>query len=347
MDKKIIKSESKPKSVIKDDDEIIIVASDDEATSNNDINEPETVNTISNNNTIDSSINNKIDPKYKNLVLSGGSIKGISHIGAVKRLIEEKLIDLNKLKAVAGASAGSLFGLLIVLGFSIDEIWNFIYCLDMKNMVKPDFLAFLKKCGVETGQIIYNLLEEILTKKTGIKHINFRQLYEITKIHFIVVGSCLTTREAIYYDHLNTPNFKVSMAIRISIGIPGFFTPITIGQNKYVDGAILNNFPMNLFRDKMDETIGILICNEYNTKYQYPEEYFLAIMNLFMYNYFENTAAKYSDNTVYVNKAVSDIHIFSFDISNEAKIELYNCGIEASEEFIRRKSGCKIVEGDF
>ena len=155
------------------------------------------------------------DPQYKNLVLSGGSVKGIAHIGALKKLVDEKLIVLNKLKAVAATSVGSLFALLIVLGFSIEEIWNFILYLDMKKMVNPDFFLFLKKCGFDNGQIIYNLFEEILTKKTNIKHINFRQLHELTKIHLTVVGSCLTTKEPVYYDHINTPNFKVSITALI------------------------------------------------------------------------------------------------------------------------------------
>lgn len=279
---------------------------------------------------------NEINPQYKNLVLSGGSIKSISQIGAIKKLIDEKLIDISKLKALAGTSAGSLIGLLIVLGFSIDEIWEFIYCLNMGNMVKPDILLFLRKCGVETGQIIHNLIEEILTKKTGIKHINFRQLYEITNVHFTVVGSCLTTKQIIYYDHINTPNFKVSMAIRISIGIPGFFIPITIENKKYIDGGVLNNYPMNLFDDKLEETIGILICNEFNTNYKYPEQYFMAVMNLFMYNYYEKTAKQYASNTIYINKTIDGVSMVNFDIDNNIKIELYNCGIEAVEEFIKK-----------
>jgi len=282
-------------------------------------------------------------PKYKNLVLSGGSIKSISEIGAVKKLIDEKMIDLTKLNAVAGTSAGSLFGLLIVLGFTIDEIWNFVYNLKMENLVKPDLLLFLKKCGVETGQIIHNLVEEILTKKTGIKHINFRQLHEITKIHFTVVGSCVTTKEVMYYDHIKTPNFKVSMAIRISISIPGFFIPITIGNNKYVDGGVLNSYPMNLFDDKMDETVGILICNEFNTDFKYPEEYFMAIINLFMYNYYEKTSRQYADNTIYINKSFNGVSMISFDIDEQSKIKLYNYGVDAADEFIKKKLEEKII----
>lgn len=286
-------------------------------------------------------------PIIKNLVLSGGSVRGISHIGVIKKLIMEKILDPDQLTTVAGTSAGSLVGLLIVLGFNIDEIWDFVYCLDMKKIVQPDVFNLLKKCGADTGQTIYNLLEEILTQKTKIKHINFKQLYDLTKIHFIVVGSCLTTKQAVYYDYINTPTFKVSMAIRISISMPGIFTPVIIGNNRYVDGGIMNNYPMDLFHDKLDETIGILICNEFNTDYRYPEEYLMAVMNLFMYHYYQKIENKYNDNTIHVVKHNDNINIFNFNIDNDVKMSLYHCGLHAAEEFIRKKYGRKIFEDDF
>lgn len=279
--------------------------------------------------------NDYTEPRFINLVLSGGSVKGISHIGAIQKLIDAKLLDLSKLKALAGTSIGAFAGCLIVLGFTPSEIWDFILNIDTDKLVKPDFLLF-KKCGVETGQIIHNIVEEILTKKTGIKHINFKQLYEKTGIHFTVIGSCLTTKEVIYYDHINNPNFKVSMAVRISIGMPGFFIPIVIDNKTYIDGAVLNNYAMNLFEKELDKTVGVLICNEYNTDYKYPEEYFVAIMNLFMYHYYNETSMRYANNTVYVKRDINNLLIFNFAIDDETKYKLYQCGIIAAEEFIEK-----------
>ena len=65
--------------------------------------------------------------------MSGGSVRGISQIGAIKELIDKQLLDLKKIEGIAGSSAGSLLGLLLILDFNIEEIWNFIYCLDMKK----------------------------------------------------------------------------------------------------------------------------------------------------------------------------------------------------------------------
>ena len=317
-------------------DEIDLVNNDiSEKTNVNVENSPDNKNSCNNEENVYNGKNVTSVPKYKNLVLSGGSIRGISLVGAVKKLVDSDLIQLDKLKAVAGTSAGAMLSLLIVLGFSIDEIWNFIYFIDMKKTVNPNILLFLEKCGMETGEIIHNLFEEILAKKTGINNINFQQLHQITNIHLTMVGSCLTTKEIIYYDHINTPNFKVSMALRISIGIPGFFTPIVIGNKKYIDGGVLNNYPMNLFEHCLDETIGILISNEYYTDYTYPEEYFMAVLNLLLHNYFIVSYIKYKNNTIYVTKTPKNISPFNFNVDNHIKICLFNFGIQATEEYIK------------
>ncbi|CAH6420316.1 Patatin phospholipase [uncultured virus] len=275
-------------------------------------------------------------PIYFNLALSGGSVKGISHVGALKVLEERGLLDLKQLKSIAGTSAGSLLGMLIVLGFSLDEIWQFLYELDITRLMDPNPLLFLQRCGVESGQILHNFFEKILTQSTNIKHINFRQLYELTSIHYTVVGSCLTTKEAVYYDHINTPNFKVSMAVRISISMPGFFTPVSIGDRKYIDGAILDDYPMGLFADRLDETIGIMITNEFNTEYQYPEEYFRAVLNLFLYKHFFKAAEKWSANTIFVTKSAPGVNLFSFDIDQSTKKKLYQNGLDAAIDFCEK-----------
>ena len=284
-------------------------------------------------NTLSRSEHTSQRPIYFNLALSGGSVKGISHVGALKVLEERGLIDLKQLKSIAGTSAGSLLGMLIVLGFSLDDIWQFLYELDITKLMDPNPLLFLQRCGVESGQILHNFFEKILTQSTNIKHINFRQLYELTGIHYTVVGSCLTTKEAVYYDYLNTPNFKVSMAVRISISMPGFFTPVSIGDRKYIDGAILDDYPMGLFADRLDETVGIMITNEFNTEYQYPEEYFRAVLNLFMYKHFYKAAEKWSSNTIFVAKSAPGVNLFSFDIDQVTKKQLYQNGFDAAIEF--------------
>lgn len=265
----------------------------------------------------------KNDFLYHNLVLSGGSTRGIAHIGAIRKLIDLNLLDLSKLRGLASTSAGSMLGVLVVLGFTIDEIWSFIQSIDFEKLVSPN-LSSLAKCGIDSGQIIYNLIEEILSKTTHIHNINFDQLYKITNITYTVVGSCLTTKEAVYYNHINTPNFKVSLAVRISMGMPGFFTPVVIDKYTYIDGAVIDNYPIELFHEDIDRTIGIIICNDYDTEYTYPEEYIGAVMNLFVWMCYKKDEMKYRENTIYIRNNSCQMSMFDFNLDLKKKIQFIN-----------------------
>jgi NTE family protein len=289
----------------------------------------------------------KIKKRYKHLVLSGGSIRGISQLGALSVLIHHNLIDLDNIVSIAGVSVGSIVGCLLLLKFTIDEIWDFVLSIDFSKLIHPNIAMLLKKCGMDSGKIIYNIVEEILFKKTGISNITFKQLFDITGIHYIVVGSCLTTKEAIYYDYINYPNFIVSVAIRISYGIAGLFTPVSIDNKKYIDGSFLDNYPIHLFQEKMEETIGILICHNYDTSYQYPEQYFMAVINLFMYKFYHQTLSKFPENTIFIGDNNEEVSMLNFSIDDNTKHSLFDEGKRSANQFVKQYWDITITNEDF
>jgi Predicted esterase of the alpha-beta hydrolase superfamily len=56
----------------------------------------------------------------KNLILSSGGIHGYCYLGSFKYLMEKNL--LNSIESILGTSAGSIFGILYLLDFSLFEI---------------------------------------------------------------------------------------------------------------------------------------------------------------------------------------------------------------------------------
>ena len=59
---------------------------------------------------------------YYNLVLSGGALRAIALLGAIKYL--EELNILKNIKQYVGTSAGSIISFLIIIGYSSNEIIN-------------------------------------------------------------------------------------------------------------------------------------------------------------------------------------------------------------------------------
>lgn len=271
---------------------------------------------------------------YENIVLSGGSVHGVCHVGALKRLVELGLIRYSDIKKIACSSAGSIVGLLLSLKMTVDEIWDIILGIDFTQIVDPNALTMLSKFGADTGRKFLSIIENIIFKKTSNKHINFKQLFDFSGIHLIVVGSCLTTKKVVYFDHINTPNFKVSIAVRVSVSLPGLFTPVDIDGNKYIDGSLLNDFPMNLFDDNLDKTIGILLCDDFNTNYSCLEEYIVSVINLLTFNYIENTCRKYKQNTIHITKNMCSAQTFDLSIDDKCKKKLYDTGYDAAQLYV-------------
>jgi len=60
--------------------------------------------------------------KWRNLVIQGGSVKGLAYPAALRELEEQGALRLADIERVGGTSAGAITALLIGLGYSLDEI---------------------------------------------------------------------------------------------------------------------------------------------------------------------------------------------------------------------------------
>ena len=59
---------------------------------------------------------------YKNLVFSGGGVRGIAYLGALEMLDEYGIIE--NIQRVAGTSAGAITATIVSFGLSIQETIN-------------------------------------------------------------------------------------------------------------------------------------------------------------------------------------------------------------------------------
>ena len=72
------------------------------------------------------------------LILSGGGVKCLSFIGALKYLLDEKKIDINKLKTIISVSGGMIYIIPLLLGYSIDDMVKIILQTNNHNLLNYD-----------------------------------------------------------------------------------------------------------------------------------------------------------------------------------------------------------------
>ena len=273
----------------------------------------------------------------KNIIFSGGSIKGINYIGTIKYLEELNIID--KLENFAGTSIGSLFCFFLILGYTskdLSEIFLNINIDKFRDIKSDDILNFFEIYGFDSGDKISKTLKLLLKKKLECDDITFIDLYNKTKKNLIVVGSCLNTMSPEYFSKSNYPNMSVLLAIRISFSIPVIYKPIIFNNKYYVDGALTDNYAIHLFENNNKKTIGFVITSKdiFESEIKDIENYLLSVMFTSFNNQLKNKIDKYKDISIEIE---SNINSLDYSLSKEDKLDLINNGYNSTKKKILSK----------
>jgi NTE family protein len=189
---------------------------------------------------------------FRNLVFEGGGVKGIAYIGAMQVLEEEGIVP--DIIRAGGTSAGAINATLFALGFSNNEVRDILTGLDFKNFMDDswgvirDTDRLLHKFGWYKGDFFHEWISGHIKKKLGDPNATFTDLKEAGKPDLYVYGTNLSTCFGEVFSQEHTPSIRIADAVRISMSIPLFFSAIRNARGDvYVDGGVLNNYPVKLF----------------------------------------------------------------------------------------------------
>ena len=167
------------------------------------------------------------------LVLSGGGVRGITHLGVLQALTEAGV----KFDRISGTSAGSIAGAFFAQGIEPYEILQIFLKTRFYRLLRPTFTT----SGLLSMDHARSLFLEYLP------HDSFSGL----GIPLVVTATDFSVGKLVYFS-----SGKLIEAVMASSSMPGFFKPITIGGKMYVDGGVLNNFPIEPLLEDCDFIIG-------------------------------------------------------------------------------------------
>jgi NTE family protein len=228
----------------------------------------------------------------KNLVFAGGFVKTLALLGAVSYMEDNFIINLKDIHTFIGSSAGSILSLLLSLGYDSKETFSILNELMIKyskDETSPECLfKILDVYGIDDGNLILEWCISIINEKINIVDPTFLELAKTCGKNLCICATNITSMKFEIFSVNNTPNVKISHAIRASISIPIIFTPFVINEHYYVDAGMLNNFPIDHIEwTNLTEydTIGLCIrinektINNINNLFSYLQQICLTISN--------------------------------------------------------------------
>jgi NTE family protein len=167
------------------------------------------------------------------LVLSGGGARAIAHIGVIDALRSEGLEP----DSIAGSSSGAIIGALAAAGHSSETMLEFF------RKASPFRLSVVtvRKAGIlDTAKVVASFREYFP-----------EDCFEALKIRlFITATDIINARLKIFESG------PLISAILASCSMPMVFTPTQVDGRWYVDGGVINNFPIEPLRGRCDVVVG-------------------------------------------------------------------------------------------
>jgi len=199
------------------------------------------------------------DIKITHLVLSGGGMKGVMFIGALRHLYLENLHK--NITHISANSIGTIIGLMIAFKLTIEEMEQILY--DMKDdsnlcfIPIKNYIRFFTEYGFFSIELFMSHLTKLITKKypeIG-DDITFKELSKKFGINLYISTTNINRCENSIFSIDDTPDISVYRASEASMSIPLLFKPIKIDGEYYYDGALTNNFPIKIFTNVPKENI--------------------------------------------------------------------------------------------
>ena len=276
------------------------------------------------------------DSYIDTIVMSGGGIKGIAHLGVLKALELKGILD--NITTFAGTSVGSMVLSLLVVGYTPKDIYDIVKTFDLEKMKNLSFSNILSEYGLDNGKKIDFVMKKLISAKNLSENITLSELYEVTSKNLIITATCLNSQEAVYFSHKTHPDLELYMAIRMSISIPIIFTPVKYNGEYYRDGGCIDNYPIHIFKDKIDRVIGIYLGEsvEYADNINNLESYLLNMINCLMKGVTYNCISGYEKRTIELNLNDIGINMVKFGISIETKQKMFNTGFSQTMEYLKK-----------
>lgn len=189
------------------------------------------------------------------LVLGGGGMKGIAHIGVWKALEEAGI----RPDAIIGTSIGALIGAAIAGGYGWRELAEIARKLTKDDIVEINrraiFFGGVREEAVFVGDHFRRYIESILPVQS------FAEMEHPFRLNAV----SLVSGEEVWFGTDRRQDVSVADAVYASCALPIYFPPFKVEGDYLVDGGVLDVFPVHKAADEWgaERIVGVDVGSEF------------------------------------------------------------------------------------
>ena len=205
------------------------------------------------------------------LIFAGGGVKALSYVGALQELRDALGLDFGARTphpfTIVGVSIGTLFALMIAIGLNVAEITYFVSTMQQSDVLNTDITRlFNNELSIDDGSKLRLHIKKVFAMKLIPISFTFLQLFQKYNVSLHIVVTDITNNCIEIINENNHPNLSVIDAMVASMSLPVIYSPFkSPSGNMWIDGGVLNNFPINYYDKNCNEIIGfdIVTSNEF------------------------------------------------------------------------------------
>jgi NTE family protein len=263
-------------------------------------------------------------------ILAGGGTRLPAHLGVLSALNE---LDIS-FDHIVGVSGGSIISSFFASGLPVNEIKKIALETDYSQFRGFSLYKLIRNGGLSSGDVFEKWVDGHLQGKT------FSQLNK--QLH--VVATDVKSGRPVIFNQENTPDMKVSKAVRFSMSIPLVFSFKPFGKHLMVDGSILSEdalhrnwandgTPVMCFRLRGEHEYDELKTDSYFPIFNYVTLLIRTFMTTISREYINDA---FWHNTIVIN--TGECSAVDFTMTNEQKQHLFETGYKTALEIVPIKT---------
>lgn len=273
-----------------------------------------------------------ITPRW--YVFAGGGMRGVAYVGALERCAD---LIRGDVRGYAGVSIGALIAFLLAVGYNVGDVRRIALDLDYSTLQHVDedsVINILDDCGIDDGAFLREFLEKLLADKGLKSTATFGDLKPSVSLR--VYACRLRDGVTVEFSARHTPNTSIVDALCASMAVPLYFVPVEIGGERYVDGGVTNNYPIDMLGPaEQRHALGFLFKKNVDPCQDGFLEYGKQLVKIMGMDRYRAQLRRFEEQTILIDCGMIDL--LDFNMSTETKEGLIQAGTDAVDEFMKRR----------